>query len=64
MARDRPPLIFGKKLGALRPASKAAEDALASLADNSPVEITIKRARPNQRRMSLYWVVAAKVAEN
>ncbi len=64
MSRDREPLLFTLKLGALRALSKASMDALASLMPGDIVELVIKRARPNQRRMNLYWAVAGKAAEN
>lgn len=64
MSRDRPPLMFAKTLGALRPTCKASEDALSALDAAAPVEVTIKRARPNHRRLALYWIVAEKAADN
>lgn len=51
---DEPPLIFRKVLGSLRPASRAAEEALAAI-DDKPVRIRITRTTGNVRRNGLYW---------
>src|SRR5687768_15938888 len=64
MSKDTPPLIVVKRLGSLRAASEAAEQAIRALADGSEVEITIKRAKPNQKRLALYWGVARLASEN
>lgn len=51
---DEPPLIFRKVLGSLRPASRAAEEALAAI-DDKPVRVRITRTTGNVRRNGLYW---------
>jgi hypothetical protein len=51
---DEPPLLFRKVLGALRPASKAAEAALAAI-DDKPIRVRITRTTGNVRRNALYW---------
>lgn len=51
---DTAPLLFRRTLGSLRPANRAAEDALAAL-DDKPVRIRITRNSGNTRRMGLYW---------
>lgn len=51
---DVAPLLFRKVLGSLRPANKAAEDALAAL-DDKPVRARITRTAGNTRRNGLYW---------
>ena len=60
---DKPPLLFRKLLGGLRPANPSAETALAAIEGNSPVRIEIKQTRGNAGRMALYWIVLAKAAE-
>lgn len=51
---DEPIMLFRKVLGGLRPAGKAAEDALAAI-DDQPVRVRITRTRGNIRRNALYW---------
>ena len=53
---DKPPLIFTAKLGMLAPVNAAARAAVAACVGD--VTVQIKRATKNQRRRSLYWVVA------
>lgn len=53
---DKPPLIFTAKLGMLAPVNAAARAAVAACVGD--VTVQIKRAAKNQRRRSLYWVVA------
>lgn len=60
---DKPPLLFTKHLGGLRPANPAAEKALAAIEGNAPVRVEIKRTGGNAGRMALYWIVLAKAAE-
>lgn len=59
---EQPPLMFRPHLGGLYPANPAAERALASLDRNAPVKVEFKRARGNQGRMAVYWIVLAKAA--
>lgn len=59
MSADTPPLVFAPHLGMLRPANKAAENALQGL--RGRVTVTIKGGVANQRRRGLYWAVAALV---
>lgn len=54
MADDAPPLLFRKVLGSLRPANKAAEQALAAI-DDKPMRVRITRTTGNVRRNALYW---------
>lgn len=51
---DEPPLIFRKVLGSLRPANRAAEEALAAI-DDKPVRVRMTRTSGNVRRNGLYW---------
>lgn len=51
---DRPPLIFRKVLGSLRPVGRAAEEAVAAL-DDGAVRVRITRTAGNVRRNALYW---------
>lgn len=50
---DKPPLLFRKQLGGLRPANAAAEEALRSI--EGDVRVEIRRTRGNSRRLGLYW---------
>ena len=59
MTTDKPPLIFETYLGMLRPANAVAEAAMRET--RGRVIVTIKSGIANQRRRSLYWVVAAMV---
>jgi len=56
---DKPPLYFQAHLGMLRPANRAAEEAMREIQGRVTVEI--KGGRANQRRRGLYWSVAALV---
>lgn len=58
----KPPLLFKKELGGLRPVNPAAERAMEALDSSGPVRIEIKRTRGNSRRMALYWIILAKAA--
>lgn len=51
---DEAPLLFRKVLGGLRPAGRAAEEALAAI-DDKPVRIRITKTAGNVRRNALYW---------
>lgn len=55
-AADRPPLLFKAHLGMLRPANRAAEEAMREIKGN--VRCEIKGGIANQRRRGLYWAVA------
>ncbi|MGJ3630195.1 hypothetical protein AB5I41_31365 [Sphingomonas sp. MMS24-JH45] len=46
--------LFRRVLGSLRPANKAAEEALAAVSDG-PVRVRITRTTGNVRRNALYW---------
>ena len=58
---DTPPLIFARRLGGLFPVNLAAKEAVAAIEGQCAVKIT--RATRNQKRRSLYWVLASIVAE-
>lgn len=60
MADDNPPLLFKRSLGSLRPANKAAEEALANLGEK-PVRVRITSVGGNVRRNGLYWAVLGLV---
>lgn len=51
---EKPPLLFRKSLGSLRPANKAAEEALAAL-NNDVMRIRITKTTGNVKRNALYW---------
>lgn len=53
---DKEPILCRSQLGALRPVSKAAEEAIAA-SNGQMVRLEIKRTTGNTRRMALYWVV-------
>lgn len=54
---DTPPLHFRKVLGSLRPANRAAEEALAAIDNDKPVRVRITRTSGNVKRNALYWSV-------
>lgn len=56
---DKSPLYFEPRLGMLRPANVAAEDAMREI--KGRVKVTMTGGKANQRRRSLYWVVASLV---
>lgn len=60
MSADSPPLLFEVRLGMLKPANRAAEDAMREI--KGRVRCEIKGGTANQRRRGLYWSVAALVA--
>lgn len=59
MASDSPPLLFEARLGMLKPANRAAEEAMREI--KGKVRCTITGGTANQRRRGLYWSVAALV---
>ena len=60
---EKPPLLFVKDFGALRPANKAAADAMKAIGDKTTVRLRITRVTANQRRRGFYWVLLAVAAE-
>lgn len=56
---EESPLLFTAHLGMLRPANKAAEEAMREV--RGRVRITIRGGVANERRRGLYWSVAALV---
>lgn len=56
---DKAPLLFETRLGMLKPANAAAENAMRDI--KGRVRIEIKGGVANQRRRGLYWSVAALV---
>jgi hypothetical protein len=56
---DEAPLFFDSKLGGLFPANAAAEEAMREI--KGRVAVKVSGGRANQRRRSLYWLVAALV---
>lgn len=54
MAKDEPPLLFRRQLGSLRPANKAAEEAVAAM-DDGPIRVRITKTTGNVRRNALWW---------
>lgn len=52
---DSPPLLFNKVLGGLRPANRAAEEAIRAI--DGTVRCRITRTGGNARRNGLYWAV-------
>ena len=59
MSADKAPLLFDAHLGMLRPANRAAEEALREI--KGRVRCVITGGKANQRRRGLYWSVAALV---
>lgn len=51
---DEAPLLFRRVFGSLRPANKAAEEALSAIGD-APMRVRITRTTGNVRRNALYW---------
>lgn len=58
---DRAPLYFEARLGMLKPANRAAEEAMRDI--KGRVRVEIKGGVANQRRRGLYWVCAGIVVE-
>lgn len=56
---DKAPLLFDVRLGMLKPANRAAEEAMREI--KGRVRVEIKGGTANQRRRGLYWSVAALV---
>ena len=56
---DKAPLLFEARLGMLKPANRAAEEAMAHI--KGRVRLEIKGGISHERRRSLYWSVAALV---
>lgn len=56
---DRAPLYFEARLGMLAPCNRAAEEALQAI--RGKVRVEIRGGIANQRRRSLYWVLAGIV---
>lgn len=54
MADDNPPLLMKRVLGSLRPANKAAEEALSSLGDK-PIRVRFTSIGGNVKRNAFYW---------
>ena len=61
---DTEPLLFRAIMGALRPMSGAAEDALKAIPVGSVVRIEIKRTVGNIKRMAWYWVMLKIALDN
>lgn len=57
---DRAPLLFDVRLGGLFPANAAAEEAMREIRGRVSIK-GITGGKPNQKRRSLYWSVAALV---
>lgn len=61
MTIEKAPLYFEARLGMLKPANRAAEEALREI--KGRVRVEIKGGVANQRRRGLYWVCAGIVVE-
>lgn len=61
---DNEPLLFKVTLGALRPLTGAAEQALKSFSNGETVRIEVKRTKGNVRRMAYYWVILKIALDN
>lgn len=60
MADSNPPLLFKRVFGSLRPANRAAEEAMANVGDG-PVRVRITAVGGNVRRNGLYWSILGLV---
>jgi len=60
---NKPPLIFAKHMGALRPVNRAAIDMLNTLEPGKHVKAKITSMTRNQRRRGFYWVMLTVAAE-
>ena len=58
------PLLFHVQLGALRPASAVAEEAVRAIKPGSMVRIELKQARGNILRLRWYWVMLRLFLDN
>lgn len=56
---DKAPLYFEARLGMLKPANRAAEEAMHEI--TGTVRATLTGGKANQRRRSLYWVLVSIV---
>lgn len=63
MADDSPPLLFRKVLGGLRPANRAAEEAIAEMGDQT-VRVRITRTTGNVKRLRFYWACVGITVDN
>lgn len=61
---DNEPLLFRYQLGALRPATGAAERALAELKPGQTIKVELVQLRGNVRRMAFYWVILKIACEH
>ena len=61
---DTEPLLFQYQLGALRPASAAAEEVLRALKQGAFVRIEVKQARGNILRLRWYWAMLRLFLDN
>lgn len=60
---DKPPLIFAKHLGALRPVNRAALEAMNGLEPGKHIKVKVTSMTRNQRRRGFYWVMLTVAAE-
>lgn len=58
---EKPPLLFVKQLSSLRPANKAATEAMKAI--EGTVRVRITKVTRNQRRRGFYWVVLSVAAQ-
>lgn len=58
---DQAPLLFRRVFGSLRPANKAAEEALNAIGDG-PVRVRVTKTTGNVKRNALYWSCLAIAA--
>ena len=61
---EKPPLVFVRSLGTLRPSNGFAEQALKSLGESDRVIVEIKRSTRNSARHRFYWAMLTVAAEN
>lgn len=61
---DTEPLLFHAQLGALRPVSGAADQAMRAIRPGSLVRIEIKQTKGNLARLAWYWVMLKIALEN
>ncbi|MDT0507498.1 hypothetical protein [Novosphingobium sp. MMS21-SN21R] len=61
MSIEKAPLYFEARLGMLKPANRAAEEAMRDI--KGRVRVEVKGGIANQRRRGLYWVCAGVVVE-
>jgi hypothetical protein len=58
---EKPPLLFMAQLGALRPHSQAAVDAMKAI--TGLVRVKVTAVNRNQRRRAFYWVLLSVAAQ-